>query len=590
MLEINNMTFYIEEQIICTNQKFKVHGVCGIMGRYNLLRECFISEFTASLFKKIPLLSAHMKIYYKNEEIKYKFSKCLLNPYTFFNVEDKVEDIFYFVNKKLADEVIKDFDLGEYRKLCIGELGPSVSNILEMAIAACSGSKVAYCYEILDPYKSTEFYLRLLKKYSVLNESIIFVETQSFDKHLFDSFIVFHDKTISSYNKEIDSLTGNICNIKNYESFVYETYVSKFNNIPNGNYYEYEDSTTDNDSCITSLDSSSSVSTEDNSNVENFLQMIIYKCKIWSSFIQFCKSITPDLSKALTLVTLKFNRPEISNELSIYYTNVGNITMIIFCCKHWFSLHFLFLQIYCWILIYHLSVKNTDYTVLSLISKFTILPKWLKKFEKIFDFFTLLIFLKYLIFFETHCISQFYNIFKTEYIKKMPQTSLISSIIYTCVFYSSNYLIDEDYTFIRKYHGVAFNSSTVYFYFIFYSFISSIFPFILVSIILNIYDILIVLLNCQFNIPLFNYFMAKKSKFLISVYLITRNYFAVKESEVVKYPRYYKFLKSFDMYEIAKNLSENKMDKHSLILLTLENIEQNIVSKFKKLHHENLSS
>ncbi|KAK6089487.1 hypothetical protein P3W45_001486 [Vairimorpha bombi] len=556
MLTINNMCIYIDEDVICTNKSIRVSGICGVVGRYNQLRECFISEITGSLSKYIPGISVRMNIEINDEEISYNKFKTLRNIYTLFHSKDTVEDILYFVNRKLADSIIEDFILKDYRKCLVGRLSPALSNVLEMAVGVCSQMKIIYCYENLNPYKSTEFYIRQIRKYCNMRDTVVFVESHLFDKNIFDSYLVIEDDTFDSFIIEKDDKIS-------LEHFKYKAYISRFDISQ----IVYKGEGSDDLSSEKSICGSSSEAMlpkqstqKKNFNILVFLkELFIYKKETILLLYKCLKFFIPDISKALILTNSKLNRPSISEKIKIFYKNTGNVTIMLFIAKHWYSLHLIVLFLVSCSIYYSLTTNTSLVKIDSLLFK----SLGLKKYESIVEFgtsvikfFIFLISVKYLRYLEADTFLKIIKIFLKEY---LVQSSLIfyklaSSVVYFLVLYTSSCYINQDYIFISKYLNIAFNSSTYYVHLIMYTFVASILPLILTSFLLNIRYLYVFALNGLFLTPLLNLFRHNKSKVLIIAYIVTVNLVYPVVGENLYRNFFTQFMDLFEPFNLCRNL------------------------------------
>ncbi|EEQ82453.1 hypothetical protein NCER_100827 [Vairimorpha ceranae BRL01] len=543
MLRIQNLSMRIEDEIICFNQHFEVKGVCSVVGRHNKLRECLISIFSNSVSKYIHGLDFDMKVFFKGVNIKKNRFIFLLCPYTLLNAKDNIEDILYFVNKDLAEQVIKDFRLHKFRYLSINELSPSIFNILEIAIGICSCSSVLYFSLNPDPYRNKYFYLKLLQKYAILNEAVIFVEGELLNVDNFDSYLLIKDNSIFSFIIGKDKKI----NAENYlklNTFIYKTYISKFN-VRGGNKINY-DIFTDNNSLSVS-DTSSLVNNIQYTDVDNVTKFIIFKHKICKKIIKYYTFLVPDVCKVVILINSKLHRKQNWNKIRFYYANIGNITLLIVIYKHWYSLHMLLLMVIYWIFYYFLTIKGISITAFIFKSR--------KRFHKIcyiLDFFIIIMIFKYLIDTGNISVTEIYIKANNEYFVKFNPflCYATTSIAYTLILYSSVFHINEDYAFVREYLYKSYNSSTYYFYLILISLFSSALPLIIFSFVINLKYICAISLNAIFIIPLFNLFRHTKSKVITMSYIVTRNFFY---SLNYKDSVYYKICNFIDPFIIVRS-------------------------------------
>lgn len=485
MLEISNYTIKIEGDILCQNQYIKVCGLCGVIGQYNKLRECFISELSTSISKHVPGMQSFKYIYLNNNLLSKNHFQKSLNQYTVFNSLDTVEDILYFINVKIADKVIKDFKLDRIRKSLVSELLPQYSSIFEIAVAVCSQANIQFCNEILDPYQSTKYYYKIIRKYVNLNEKIIFIETDLFDKAKFDSYLFIGDDFIDSYvfDNQIE-----------YNSWLYK-------NITDKKKYKK--------ACC---------------QIQNISEKVKKSVKksIFFYFYKILCFLHLDFSKAVILTNSKLNRHYESKFGKIFYQTAGNTTLILLFFKHFYSLHLLFLYLFKNLLFCSITFHRFSLEIFSLF-KFNVIRC---KYEIIYRFFQLYLYDlidKYIN--RYNLPFDFFLHLKNEYVSKTPLFvyKIASSFVYFFIFYRSSYIISKDTLFIKRYLHVAFSPCTYYFHLILYTFIGSALPMLIISILLNIRHLYLFVMNAIFLIPFFNLFSSIKSKIIIISYIVTFN-------------------------------------------------------------------
>lgn len=485
MLEIRDLTIKTDEETLCQDQNIKVCGLCGVLGQRNILRECFISELSTSISKHVPGMISFKYIYFNNKVLSnYEFQKSL-NQYTVFNSLDTVEDILYFINVGLADQVIKDFKLENNRKTLVSELLPQHSSVFEIAVAVCSQANIQFCSEILDPYQPSKYYYKMIRKYIDLKQKIIFIETDIYDKAKFDSYLFIGDDFFDSYIFE-NKLT--------FDNWLYENMTLQRKNIK---------------------------LFEKNQNISKKLKKSDKK----SIFFYFYKMICflhLDFSKAIILTNSKLNRQNESKFSQIFYQTSGNFTLILLFIKHFFSLHLLFLYLLKNLLFCSITFHRSSFEI------FTVIKYNFKrcKYDVIFRFFQI-----YLYNFIDKYIQRYnlpYDFFKNFKIEYFSQTPLFvykfaSSFVYFFIFYRSSSIITKDTLFIKRYLHISFSPCTYYFHLILYTFIGSALPMFIISILLNIRHLYLFVMNAIFLIPFFNLFSSIKGKIIIISYIVTFN-------------------------------------------------------------------